>query len=160
MTANKARSALTALAVAAAVAIAGCGGGGGGGTPAPSAAPTLAFVNPQNGASISDIAFRSEDFQITAAFSGSGPANASTLVVTLKMDSEAARNISQYFSISGGAISSSGVYEFNRSLFDLPSNDVVRTMRLTASVKDSAGRTATAQIVFEVYPDAGLPPPG
>ncbi|HPN93283.1 MAG TPA: hypothetical protein PLS19_01825, partial [bacterium] len=146
------------LAVAAV--ISGCGGGGGGGAAAPTAAPTLAFVNPQNGASISDIAFRSEDFQITAAFSGSGPANASTLAVTLKMDSAAAQNISQYFSISGDTISSSGIYEFNRSLFPLASNDVVRTMRLTASVKDAAGRTATSQIVFEVYPDAGLPPPG
>ncbi|HOC91125.1 MAG TPA: hypothetical protein PKH33_02015 [bacterium] len=159
MAANKGLAALAVLVVS--VFIAGCGGGGGGGgAAAPVAVPSLSFVNPQNGASISDIDFRSENFQITAAFSGSGPANASTLVVTLKMDSDAAQNIAQYFSISGNEISSSDIYEFNRSLFDLPSNDIVRTMRLTASVKDAAGRTATSQIEFEVYPDAGLPPPG
>lgn len=85
----------------------------------------------------------------------------SSLVVTLKMDSGAAQDITSYFSkTSETAIQSSNLYQFTRTLFDLPSNTATRTMTVTVTIKSLQNATGTTTASFTVYPDlGGLIPP-
>jgi hypothetical protein len=146
----------------------GCGGGGGGGgstggttptTPAPST-PIVSLSSPTPTSSISDVDFRAESFDIRFSYSDTSAMDPSTLSVTLKMDNGAAQNISSYFSQTNSTtIQSSNIYQFTRTLFDLPSNTVSRTMTITASIRSQAGITGTTSSSFTVYPLSPAPPP-
>lgn len=86
--------------------------------------------------------------------------NPGTLSVTMKMDNGSEQNITSYFSqTSATTIQSSNIYQFTRTLFDLPSNAVTRTMTLSASIKSQAGITGTSTASFTVYPVTPAPPP-
>jgi len=64
-----------------------------------------------------------------------------------------ALDISSYFvQMDSTTISSSGIYQFNRTLFDLPSNDISRTITITISVEDMSGNTGARTTQFTVYP--------
>lgn len=142
----------------------GCGGGEGGGSSAPPApvptTPSFTLASPAPNSSVSDLDFRAETFVIRFNYSNASAMNPGTLSVTMKMDNGSEQNITSYFSqTSATTIQSSNIYQFTRTLFDLPSNAVTRTMTLSASIKSQAGITGTSTASFTVYPVTPAPPP-
>lgn len=137
--------------------LAGCGGGGGGcGTVAgDTTAPTLAVAYPQSGALVSDVDFRNEAFYIQISYTDSSPVDMNSLNVTLKMDDDAAQDITSYFQkVNDTTIKSSGLYAFNRTLFELASNDHAREMTVNVTAKDTYKNAGSASGAFTVYPDS------
>jgi len=117
--------------------------------------PTLGLAYPAACASVSDVDFRSDTFYIEISYSDTAAMNTSALSVTLKMDNDTAQDITSYFhAVSSTALRSTGLYVFNRTLFELPSNDHSRLMKITVSMKDMTGNTGTANAAFTVYPVA------
>ena len=120
-------------------------------------APAVSLASPGAGVQISDVDFRSETFNLQMGYSDATPAYTSSLSVALSMDGGANQDITGYFSLADAAtISSSDLYQFTRTLFDLPSNDTTRTMTLRMSVDDASGNKTIASWSFTVYP---LAPP-
>lgn len=123
-----------------------------GGSFSDTTAPSLSAQTPESGALVSDVDFRSENFSVVFIYFDSYPMYFSSLIATLKMDDGNPQDISSYLNLDSTTISSDDIYEFNRTLFDLPSNDVSRTMTITISVEDMSGNTGAGSVQFTVYP--------
>ena len=115
---------------------------------------------PVPASSISDVDFHAETFVVQLSYSDDSSMDFTTLSITLKMDNGATQDITSYFSkTSETIIQSSNLYQFTRTLFALPSNDVTRTMTVTVSIKSLAGVTGGATSNFAVYPSGPAAPP-
>ncbi len=119
--------------------------------------PSISFTYPAQAELISDVDFRSQTFYIQLSYSDGCPADMTNSKIYLTMDQGTQNDISSYFSATDNStIQSSGLYEFNRTLFSLPTNDISRIIQIDATIYDSSGNSSSSSLSFTVYP---LAPP-
>lgn len=152
------------LLIATALTACGCGGGGGGAgvgnRGGDDVAPVISMSSPTNGGRISDVDFRAETFNIQLSYSDTTPMIYSTFKATMKMDTGAAADISSYFGqVDASTVKSANLYQYTRTLFDLPTNDTSRTITISVQLNDSAGNTGRSTFTITVYPYGPAVPP-
>jgi hypothetical protein len=119
-------------------------------------APILSIPTPAGQSMVSDSEFRSTGtFFILIKYQDNCPMNASSLHVTFQMDNGTPADITSYFSfVNATSIKStdSFITDFAQHLFNAPTNDHTRTMRIAASIQDITSVIGSTATTFFVYP--------